>query len=472
MESYVFHDFAVVAMGHKRKLSWTGCCPRRNQYKCNESRNHGVIKSGTHKELLSLAPLIEEAYAPCPTSYLDAKGQWNVSCYAELCDIPDAIVPGAVEHAPMKRVLEPILDDLTTRLCKWWQGLHPEFDSFELRRVQTFVTRYRPQRGETHLTRHVDGPHVDASCILQLHSPQGFAGGGLRVWDATNQCNDYALDTGDLCMLDHMVWHQSNAVTSGERWVLVIFCQKQLAAVGKMRDPCKGEELVSFTDSEPQRATCQTAISLATLAASTPWTIDQAHAKMLIGMLSSSSNEERERSAFAIGCLAASCDSNQIVLVDSGALPLLVDLLGMPHHQYSKLRAWAAAALCRLASNNLHNKGMIVQLGAVESLVGMLTSGQDMEVEEAASALCNLAANHEGNKRVISVAGAIPPLLTCLEGAEQKQRLWSAAALANLAADPACAPVCRSCGHACGISQRSVIACQGRLSPDMHCWWN
>ena len=394
-----------------------------------------MVRTGLEQRLIALVPAIKEVYMPCRTSYLDATGQWNISCYAELDDLPDAMVPGAVVHPPMAVVLQPLLDGLTERLCTWWLARHPEFSAFELHRVQTFVTRYSVHRGETHLTRHVDGPHVDASFILQLHSER-FTGGGVRVWDSENSRDytDYALETGDLCMLDHLVWHQSLPVTSGERWVLVVFCQKR---------PKRPKQHVAHA--ERSTARCQKAIALATSAAHATCTIDEEQAQALAHMLSSSGMDERERAAFTVGCLAASSASNQTTIVDSGALPLLVNMLRTPAPPLSKERGWAAAALARLATNNSRNKAMIAGLGAIPTLVEMLSSEQDLEAEEAASALCNLSANNEANKHLISMSGAVSALVKCLEGAKPKQRIWSACTLSNLATDPVPAPNCRVC---------------------------
>ena len=48
------------------------------------------------------------------------------------------------------------------------------------------------------------------------------------VWDGDGDSEVFEypdLGPGDACVLDTRVWHQSNPITSGERWVVVIFYQ-------------------------------------------------------------------------------------------------------------------------------------------------------------------------------------------------------------------------------------------------------
>lgn len=306
--------------------------------------------------------------------------------------------------------MAPILDRLTLDLSAWWRTLRPENSACGLRRAQSFVTRYSAASGETHLTRHVDGPTVDASLILQLHSPKGFSGGGISVWD--QGVHFYQLRAGDLCLLDHLVWHQSHAVTAGERWVLVVFCQREDAS-----DPINTSGAWGTS-----AARCHKAVSLASRAED----IDAATCHMLMQMLRTG-GEELERAAFAMGCLACNSGPNRRLLADSGAVQLLVDLLRqMAKERCTVARAWVVAALGRLACDS-ENKCLIANAGAITVLVDLIQAGQD--TEEAASALCNLAANHEANKDAIADhAGALVQLLS-----EAPARVWAATALANLA---------------------------------------
>ena len=88
------------------------------------------------------------------------------------------------------------------------------------------MTRYRPSPDETHLPRHIDGANIDGSLVLGLPTYSAFGdSGGLTVWDGENEAEEfvYPVASGDVCLLDTRVWHQSNPIAAGERWVLVIF---------------------------------------------------------------------------------------------------------------------------------------------------------------------------------------------------------------------------------------------------------
>ena len=103
----------------------------------------------------------------------------------------------------------------------------PRCATRKLTRQQSFVTRYRPTPDETHLPRHIDGANVDGSLVLSLPTYDAFEGGGLTVWDGDGEREvfEYPLAAGDAAMLDSRVWHQSNPITAGERWVIVVFYQ-------------------------------------------------------------------------------------------------------------------------------------------------------------------------------------------------------------------------------------------------------
>ena len=68
---------------------------------------------------------------------------------------------------------------------------------------------------------------VDGSLVLSLPTYEAFEGGGLTVWDGDGEREvfEYPLAAGDAAMLDSRVWHQSNPITAGERWVIVVFYQ-------------------------------------------------------------------------------------------------------------------------------------------------------------------------------------------------------------------------------------------------------
>lgn len=180
---------------------------------------HAVLEAAVDgSRLRALAPDVAAAFAPCDMTYLDES--WNISCWAE---VDDPAYTAARLHPPLRDALAPVLEDVTEALRRWLAEQRPEFADRGLRRLQSFVTRYRPVAGETHLRKHIDGHHVCGSLILQLHGP-GFEGGGISVWDPRAERYFYPLQTGDLCVLERGVWHQSHPISSGERWVLVVFC--------------------------------------------------------------------------------------------------------------------------------------------------------------------------------------------------------------------------------------------------------
>lgn len=183
---------------------------------------HAVLEAAVDaSRLQALAPEVAAAFAPCDMTYLDES--WNISCFA---DINDPAMISARLHPPLRDVLSPLLEDVTEVLRRWLAERQPQLADRGLRRLQSFVTRYRPVAGETHLRKHIDGHHVCGSLVLQLHSP-AFEGGGISVWDPHKERSFYPLQAGDLCLLERGVWHQSHPISSGERWVLVVFCDYQ-----------------------------------------------------------------------------------------------------------------------------------------------------------------------------------------------------------------------------------------------------
>ena len=64
---------------------------------------------------------------------------------------------------------------------------------------------------------------VDGSLILALPTDVEWrgSGGGVTVWEGPEEDEvqwDYPMNPGDVCFLDHYVWHQGNPITTGERW--------------------------------------------------------------------------------------------------------------------------------------------------------------------------------------------------------------------------------------------------------------
>ena len=193
---------------------------------------HSAIEAALDPRALEAAfGGIAGAFSPQQVDYSNTaygKDHWQLSCFMEY---EGGVALGKVDlrrGALMRRAAEPTLAACDAVFLRWYDSVHPYLRakaSRSLVRLQTFVTRYRPHADETHLPRHIDGAGVDGSLVLGLPSECGFGGGGLTVWDGEGDAElfEYPVGCGDVCLLDSKVWHQSNPVTWGERWVLVIF---------------------------------------------------------------------------------------------------------------------------------------------------------------------------------------------------------------------------------------------------------
>jgi len=170
------------------------------------------------------------AFQPQQVDYSNTaygKDHWQLSCFM---DYSNGVAAGKVnlsKGVALAKVCEPILRQCDEVFLEWHNSLHPlkKGATRELKRLQSFVTRYRPNPDETHLPRHIDGAAVDGSLVLGLPTYQRFTGGGLTVWDGEAEAEVFEVPVaaGDVCLLGPQVWHQSNPIFSGERWVIVIF---------------------------------------------------------------------------------------------------------------------------------------------------------------------------------------------------------------------------------------------------------
>eukprot|EP01062_Namystynia_karyoxenos_P068741 TRINITY_DN6374_c0_g1_i1.p2 TRINITY_DN6374_c0_g1~~TRINITY_DN6374_c0_g1_i1.p2 ORF type:complete len:401 (+),score=132.00 TRINITY_DN6374_c0_g1_i1:99-1205(+) len=165
----------------------------------------------------------------------EAPTQWKASAY---CDL-DPEMAGAMQRnitvdKELREICDPLLRYCDERFVAFYERLHGRGAVKDLGRMQSFITRYRPVRGESGLLRHVDGAQVDGSAILALPTPTEFEAGGVTVWERLDGQRDdegelkeveypYPMAPGDMCLLDSCVWHQGNPITAGERWSLVIF---------------------------------------------------------------------------------------------------------------------------------------------------------------------------------------------------------------------------------------------------------
>lgn len=175
---------------------------------------------------------IRAAFAPQQVDYTNSAyglNHWALSCFMEYTNGVAANAVNLEVGAPLRGVCEHILRECDAAFLTWYAELHPvpRGARRKLHRMQSFVTRYRPNPDETHLPRHIDGANVSGSLVLGLPTFDAFGGGGLTVWDGDREREifEYPVGVGEGAMLDSAVWHQSNPITSGERWVIVIFYQ-------------------------------------------------------------------------------------------------------------------------------------------------------------------------------------------------------------------------------------------------------
>lgn len=193
---------------------------------------HAIVKDGVAVSKLEAAfDDIRAAFAPQQVDYSNtayAKNHWNLSCFMQYTN---GVAAGGINLAagePMFKVCESILADCDACFLEWFDKIHPRAKDAtrKLIRMQSFVTRYLPTPDESHLPRHIDGANVDGSLVLGLPTYSEFgASGGLTVWDGENDAEvfKYPVAAGEVCLLDSRVWHQSNPISHGERWVVVIF---------------------------------------------------------------------------------------------------------------------------------------------------------------------------------------------------------------------------------------------------------
>ena len=194
-------------------------------------RHHCASRAIDPAKLEASFDAIRAAFAPQRVDYSNSAyglDHWKLSCFMEYSNGVATNRVDLAVGAPLLEVCRDILDECDRVFLPWWETLHPKPKTAtrSLHRMQSFVTRYRPTPSDSHLPRHIDGANVDGSLVLGLPTYDAFgATGGLTVWDGENEAEEfvYPVAAGDAALLDSRVWHQSNAITKGERWVIVIF---------------------------------------------------------------------------------------------------------------------------------------------------------------------------------------------------------------------------------------------------------
>ena len=149
--------------------------------------------------------------------------------------------------------------------------------------------------------------------------------------------------------------------------------------------------------------------------------------KKLVEELKSSSLDVQRQATAEIRLLAKHNMDNRIVIGNSGAIVLLVELL---HSTDSATQENAVTALLNLSIND-NNKSLIAQAGAIEPLIHVLQNGSSEAKENAAATLFSLSVIEE-LKIKIGQSGAIAPLVDLLGNGTPRGKKDAATALFNL----------------------------------------
>lgn len=147
-------------------------------------------------------------------------------------------------------------------------------------------------------------------------------------------------------------------------------------------------------------------------------------------------HEVEKASAFALGLLAVKPEHQQLI-VDAGALPLLVDLLkrykcGMNSRAVNGVIRRAADAITNLAHENSSIKTCVRTEGGIPPLVELLEFN-DAKVQRAvAGALRTLAFKNDENKKQIVECNALPALILMLKFEDSAIHYEAVGVLGNL----------------------------------------
>ncbi|ESQ46236.1 hypothetical protein EUTSA_v10000047mg [Eutrema salsugineum] len=147
----------------------------------------------------------------------------------------------------------------------------------------------------------------------------------------------------------------------------------------------------------------------------------------LVEELKSSSLDIQRQATAELRLLAKHNMDNRIVIGNSGAIVLLVELL---HSTDSATQENAVTALLNLSIND-NNKKAIADAGAIEPLIHVLENGSSEAKENSAATLFSLSVIEE-NKIKIGQSGAIGPLVDLLGNGTPRGKKDAATALFNL----------------------------------------
>ncbi|KAH7547860.1 hypothetical protein ACOSP7_032884 [Xanthoceras sorbifolium] len=147
----------------------------------------------------------------------------------------------------------------------------------------------------------------------------------------------------------------------------------------------------------------------------------------LLEKLANGNAEQQRAAAGELRLLAKRNADNRVCIAETGAIPLLVELLSSTD---SRTQEHAVTALLNLSIND-SNKGTIVNAGAIPDIVDVLKNSSMEARENAAATLFSLSVIDE-NKVAIGAAGAIPALIKLLCDGTPRGKKDAATAIFNL----------------------------------------
>lgn len=154
--------------------------------------------------------------------------------------------------------------------------------------------------------------------------------------------------------------------------------------------------------------------------------------KRLVAVLDTRNAAAQMRAAAALAVLSSRNTSNRSAIMEAGAIPPLVRLLGDGRRVETDTPQERAASVLADLARSGESKEEIVESGGVEPLVMMLSSSSYKAQTAAAAAIWHLASNGD-NKAAISKAGAIASLVALLSTENANGQSHAAAALRLLA---------------------------------------
>lgn len=135
-------------------------------------------------------------------------------------------------------------------------------------------------------------------------------------------------------------------------------------------------------------------------------------------------------SAGALRTLAFKNEENKNLIVECGALSTLIQML---RAEDMGIHYEAVGVIGNLVHSSLHIKRRVLEEGALQPVIGLLSSSCNESQREAALLLGQFATTEPDYKARIVQRGAVPPLITMLGAADCQLKEMAAFALGRLA---------------------------------------